>query len=83
MLVSCSLDKLTKERENELHDKINQILASQFMVKDNNEFSDKNWPAPDAHKQSKAQPSLPLDKEQPPKSQAPPAPFGGKETPEM
>ncbi|ERE71396.1 small ubiquitin-related modifier 2-like protein [Cricetulus griseus] len=38
---TASLDKLTK-RNTEFHDKINQLLASQYMVeKDNNELSDK------------------------------------------
>jgi len=34
------IDKLTMEK-NELHDKINQLLASQNIVKNNNELSNK------------------------------------------
>lgn len=39
-LLLASLDELTKE-ENELCDKINPLLASQNMVKDNNKLGNK------------------------------------------
>lgn len=41
MLLLASLDKLTKEKDDEICDKINQLPESQEMVKDNNELSDK------------------------------------------